>query len=93
MRAAARPLRRLRRASGPLTAQISVRDRLGVTRARAHMLTSVFAPGTTSAHVRRREQTLKDRDVIAEHSDLHGAVFEIEASRHQSAADSPRAKK
>lgn len=48
MRAAACLLCRLRRASGPLTAQISVRDRLGVTRAQAHMLTSVFAPGTTS---------------------------------------------
>lgn len=92
VRAAACLLRRLRRASGPLTAQISVRDRLGVTRAQAHMLTSEFAPGTTSTRVRPREQTLKVRDVIAEHSDWHGAVFEIEASRHQSAADSPGAK-
>lgn len=69
MRAAGCLLRRLRRASGPLTAQMSARDGLGVTRARAHMLTSEFAPGTTSTHVRPREQTLKVGDVIAEHSD------------------------
>lgn len=47
--AAWQPLRGLRRAPGPLTAQISVRVRLGMTRAKAHMLTSVFAQGRTSA--------------------------------------------
>lgn len=69
MRAAACLLRRLRCASGPLTAGISVRDRLGVTRAQAHMLTSVFAPGRTGARVRPRKQTLKVTDAIAEHFD------------------------
>lgn len=73
--AAWQPLRGLRRASGPLTAQISVRVRLGMTRAKAHMLTSVFAQGRTSAGVRLKKQTPEVTDAITKRSDWHGAVF------------------
>lgn len=72
---AAGPLRGLRRASGPLTAQISARERRGMTRTKAHMLTSVSAHGRTSPRVRLRKQTHEVTDAVTKHSDWHGAAF------------------
>lgn len=83
--AAACTLRRLRRAPGTLTAQISGRERLGMTRAKAHMLTSVFAQGRTrgdggNTHLRLRMPLLN--------TGWHGGVFATLVSRYQAGADS-----
>lgn len=52
-----------------MTAQISVRERLRVTRAEAHMLDERVRTGEADARVRLQKHTRQVPDVITEQSD------------------------